>query len=165
MILPLNEVQATQTLLNTYRSHRARIIQGMVELMKTVTSSRNYSFDLVTVTTDAFPWEDATVGQTPAMWIQDLQTDVVNHAGCIREYTMTLALYLVCREMDLVAFEECIADIELAIGDNNSLYGQVNLMRVPQVNTDSQYFKRLDGTHVAQLIVQAVYTRKFNQPK
>lgn len=163
--LTIPEVQAIQAQLATIPTRRGRIFKAMELLLSTLTTSRGYNHDVVTVTTDGLPWENLTTGQVPAITIDDFNTELVTHAGQVREYNLIMLVYGVVREMDLYQFEAFITDVEKAIYDNNSLFGQCNLMRVKNIMTDANFNARIDGTRVFQCMVECLYTRNFNKPE
>jgi hypothetical protein len=163
--LTVAEVQALQTKISALKSKRAKALEALKELFNYVTIDRGYTQTVIESSFNRFPWEDKTIGQTPAICVDDLHQELIRHAGTVREYKLYALVYAVCREVTLEQFEEFIADLEEAIEDNNSLFGFVNFAVVTHITTDAQYFSRLDGTRVAQLVVELNYTRHLRQPR
>lgn len=159
--LTIIEVQAIQTTINTLRSKRARILKGLQLLLQTITMDRNYSDTVEEVSFNVKGWRDKTTDQTPVIYIIDDATDIVRHAGMIREFSWKIPIFGVVKGVDMMAFEEFIADIEECIYDNNSLFGNVNKMEINSISTDNQLFSQMmdDGPHLFELVLDIQYTR------
>lgn len=164
-ILTVPEVQAIQAEIVNIRSKRMRLLRSMQLLLQTITKSRGYNTDIVEVSFDVKSWRDKSGPQTPVAYIIDDTTILRKHAGCIREYEWTLRIFGVVREKTIQEFEEFISDIEEAIYDNNTLFGEANLMWIPEITTDNQLFSGLDGTHLFEAATSVAFTRRYNRPK
>lgn len=159
------QVQAIQAQLLPIKSKRFRLMEAMRLLMESVTITNGYNTNVIEVSFDVKSWRDKSAPQTPVVYIIDDFTKITKHAGCVREYEWTIRLFGVCREKSMQEFEEFIADLEEAIMTNNSLFGEVNLMWVPEITTDNQMFSEFDGTRLYEMTVVLAFTRRFDMPK
>jgi len=157
--LTFPEIEAIQTYLAPITSKRARIMEAMRKLLETITVEKGYTVDVKEVSYNVKSWRDKTTAQCPVIYIVDNTTQITRHAGCVREYKWTLALFGVCREMDIVDFEKFLSDLETCLNDNNNLFGEINKMEVDEITTDNQLFSGLDGTHLFEFSVGVEYTR------
>lgn len=163
--LTIPEVQAIQAELNVLKSKRARLFKAMLKLLETITKDRGYTQTVMEVSEKVALWRDKAKEHTPVIFLIDDETQIVPHAGKVREYLWNMTVFGVVREMDEVAFEEFIADIEECIDDNNTLFGQINKMEVTNILTDNQLFSGQDGTRLFSLDVRLEYTRGARQPR
>jgi hypothetical protein len=163
--LTIPEVQQIQALIAPIRSKRGRIRRAVKELMATITKSRGYSIDVVEASYNVKGWESKAAPETPVIYIIGDTQQIVKHAGRIREYTWTLRLFGVVRERTIEELDEFLADIEESIDDNNSLFGEVNKVEVPEVSTDNQLFSEFDGTHLFEVVIDVEYTRAARAPR
>ncbi|MDZ4810753.1 MAG: hypothetical protein SGI96_21160 [Bacteroidota bacterium] len=165
MIIPPPKVAEFQAYIETIDSKRMRILEAMRLLLREVKVENGYKTEIMEVSYDVKMWRDKSIGQTPVVYIIDDTSNLVTHAGHIREYVWNIRLFGVIREKTIVEFEEFISDMETAIYDNNTLFGQCNLVRVREISTDNQLFSELDGTHLFEMNAEVLYTRKFDRPK
>jgi hypothetical protein len=165
--LTQSEVADIQTALASLKSKRARIMVALKSLLATITKDRNYTQNVMSVGFDVKGWRDKTEEQTPAVYIIDSNYRITKHAGCIREYEWTIPVFGVVKGIDIVAFEEFLADLEEAIYDNNTLFGQVNKMEIDQTLTDNQLFSELNdsGAHLFELTLNVEFTRRARDPR
>ncbi len=159
------EVTTIQTEIEPIASKRARLLLAMKRLLETIKSSRGYNTDVTEVSFDIRGWQAKSTPETPIIYIIDDTTDIKRHAGSIREHKWIIRLFGVVREMDFIAFEKFISDVEEALKDNNTLFGQCNMMEVIEISTDNQFFSELTGNHLYEIVVEVLFTRKFGEPK
>lgn len=157
--LTIPESVAIQAIIQPLKSKRLRCWRGLIELLKTIDTTRGYSRSIVECDTDQKDWNEVLAAHTPRLevFLNDQQT--VYHAGCIREYTYEFMIYGITRDIDLDAFELFIADVEQCINDNNSLFGQANKMECPTIITDQQFFPRIDQARMFAMTVKVEATR------
>lgn len=165
--IPIPDVQAIQAQLATYSSKRVRIIKGLEALLKTVTKDNGYVVGLQNVSFDVKTWRDVSADQTPIAYIVDSNTVLIRHAGCVREYVWDIEVFGCVKDKDIVDFEQCIADIEQSIDDNNSLFGEVNKMEVENIMTDNQLFSQIqnNGAQLFSMVVKMEFTRNARNPR
>lgn len=163
--LTIPEVQAIQAELLPIKSKRHRIMYAMQKLLKTVDQAHGYNQNIYDCTFDVKGWRDKAAHESPTVYVIDDTTILKTHAGCVREYEWTLRLFGVVREKSIQEFEEFMSDVEEAIYTNNTLFGECNLMRIPEITTDNQLFSGLDGTHLFEVVCTVLYTRRYDQPK
>jgi hypothetical protein len=165
MIISPAQVAIYQAEIQAHQSKRIRVLEALRLILATITKDNGYLTDVMEVSYDVKSWRDKSVGQTPVIYLVDDTTFLVTHAGCIREYQWMVRLFGVIRERTIIEFEQFMADVEEAIYDNNTLFGQANLMRVENISTDNQLFSEIDGTHLFEMETKILYTRKYNKPK
>lgn len=165
--VPIPTVQQYQAQLALMPSKRARILRGIELLLKTITKDAGYVEGLQNTSFDVKSWRDIAADQTPIAYIVDSNTVLVRHAGCIREYVWDIEVFGCVKEKDIWTFENVIADIEQAIDDNNTLFGEVNKMEVENILTDNQLFSQVqsNGAQLFSMIVKVEFTRKARNPR
>jgi hypothetical protein len=159
------EVQAIQAKLLPIKSKRMKILTALKYLLETITTSRGYLSNIYEVSFDVKSWKDRTESQTPIAYIIDDETRIIKHAGCVREYEWTIRIFGQVRDKTITEFEEFIADIEQCVYDNNSLFGECNLMWVSEITTDNQFFSEIAGVHFFEITLIVAYTRRFDNPR
>lgn len=158
--LTIPEVEAIQTTLNAIKYKRARLLKGLFLLLETITKARGYVHSVDEVSFNVKSWRDKSRMQTPVIYIIDDRTDIKRKAGrTCWEYTWSIPLFCVVRDDDIFDLENFIGDVETAIYDNNSLFGNVSKMEVVTIITDNQLFSEIDGVHLAEITVDLEYVR------
>lgn len=160
--ISIPEVQQIQTLLAQMPSKRARILKGLELLLKTVNKDNGYVVGLTNVSFNVKGWRDLPADQTPVAYIVDSNTILVRHAGCVREYIWDIEVFGCVKDKDIWDFENCIADVEQSIYDNNTLFGEVNKMEVENILTDNQLFSQVqdNGAQLFSMVVKMEFTRR-----
>lgn len=138
-----------------------RILAAIEILMNSISIANGYKSNVLEVSFNAKNWRDKTRGNTPTVFIVDDVTSVVRHAGHVREYTWSVSLFCVLRDASVEEFEDFIADLETAVYDNNTLFGQVNKIEINEIMTDGQLFAELTdtGTKLVSIDLDILYTR------
>lgn len=157
--LTVPEVQAIQAVIQPLGSKLLRCWKALELLLKTVDKAHGYSQDTSQVDSDQKDWAQVPDFECPRLEVGFDEQSVVYHAGCIREYTYQFQVYGLTRDLDRDAFALYMADVETAINDNNSLFGQANKMEVPFVLADQQFFPRIDGARMFMMTVKVEATR------
>lgn len=160
MKLTVPEVQAIQAKIQPLPSKLLRCWKGLEELLKTVDKAHNYSQDTQEVDSDQKDWAQVDGAHCPRLEVSFDEQSVTYHAGCVREYTYQFQIYGLTRDLDRDQFAIYMAEVETAINDNNSLFGQANKMEVPYVLADQQFFPRIDGARMFMMTVKVESTRE-----
>lgn len=157
--LTVAEVQAIQAIIQPIPSKRMRLMRGLKELLSTITTDRGYSKGVTEVTFDVKGWQAKTGPQTPCIYIIDDRQTITRHAGCVREYVHSFRVFGVVMDCTIEQFEAFISDVEQCLYDNNTLFGQVNKLEVPEVSTDNQLFSEQEQKYCFEVVVDCEYTR------
>ena len=160
--IPQPDIVLIQQQLATMPSKRSRILKGIELLLKTVDKDNGYIVGLRNVSFNVKGWQDLPEDQTPVAYIVDSNTMIVRHAGCVREYTWDIEVFGCVKGKDIWDFENLIADVEQAIYDNNTLFGECNKMEVENILTDNQLFSQTqqNGAQLFSMVVKMEFTRK-----
>lgn len=165
--IPIPTVQQIQADLATMPSKRARLLKGLEYLFKSVTKGNGYIVGAENVSFDVKGWRDLPADQTPVVYLIDGVTLPVRHAGCVREYVWDIEVFGCVKDKDIWTFESFISDLEQAIDDNNTLFGEVNKMEVENILTDNQLFSQIqeNGAQLFSMIVKLEFTRRARNPR
>ena len=164
MEMSQDTAEAIQLKISTFKSRRLKIVHALIETLKTITCENGYTQDTKDVTIDVKGWQDKLAQQCPCIFVVDDIVSIVRRVGKQREYTWTIKLFGVTKEMSFEAFEEYIADIEECLEDNNHLCGAASKCEINQVITDNQMFQNND-IRLFEMDIQVEYIRCLGNPR
>jgi len=70
-----------------------------------------------------------------------------------------ILLFGVCKGMDIIEFEEHLADIQECIEHNGYLGGIVSQIEIDGIRTDNQMFSEKTDTHLYEMELEIRYVR------
>ncbi len=157
--LTLSEVQAVQTELNAIRYQRMRILKAVQRMLQTITKARGYTASVDEVLFEVNDSRSRSAGRTPVIYIVDNRVREIRHAGRTREMTWNVYLYVIVRDYEIEDFEDFIGDVEECLFDNNTLFGNISKLEIPNIITDQQMFNAIDGVFQAEIELEIEYIR------
>jgi hypothetical protein len=164
MLIPINELEDINTMANTFKSRRLKILKALEAILNTIKIENGYTNSVNLVTFDSKSWRDMAAPQTPTIFIIDDIVQITRFAGKTREYIWTIRLFGVVKEFTLEEFEEHIADVEECIEDNNHLAGIVNKCEIQNVITDNQLFENTNN-RLYEMELRVEFIRCLGNPK
>ncbi len=147
-------------------SRRANILAGLQRTLQSITTTNGYSRNVREVTFAVRSWQSLPEAETPVIFIIDDATDYKYYPGRLTERSWTIQLFGVMKGADQLQMEEFIADIEMALVNNERLKhadlnngAQVcNHIRIMDVVTDNQLFAQFENSQLFKITCQINYT-------
>lgn len=145
-------------------SRRGKILENLIRQLQTITTANGYVNNVHTVTTAVTDWRNKPKAETPIIFVVDESTRYDYSPGRLTERTWTLGLYVIMRNSTQSQLEEFITDIELSLNANQRLaFDDTGAVcahhRIRNIVTDNQLFSLIDGTQMANITIELIYTQ------